>query len=51
MPHRSHEAVRDRIQTLRHWRDKDDIDAQIMADLLEEIEQLEAKKRAAPEDA
>ncbi|WP_313349234.1 hypothetical protein [Paracoccus sp. (in: a-proteobacteria)] len=43
MPHPSHDSVRHRIETLRHWRNKNDRDAQIMADLLDEIERLEAK--------
>lgn len=47
------DAVRDRISVLRQWRDKNDPDAKLMADLLDEIERLEARDKAAapPEDA
>lgn len=53
MPQASHDAIRSRIEVLRHWRDENDPDAQMMADMLAEIERLEARDKAAapPEDA
>lgn len=51
MPYRL-EAVRSRIETLRQWKWEKDPDAQIMTDMLEEIERLsarDARQSANPE--
>lgn len=51
MKQANHDAIRGRIETLRQWRGANDPDAKLMAELLDEIERLQGKALAPPEDA
>lgn len=48
MTYASLEAARNRIAVLRNWRGNQDIDAEIMVSLIEEIEYLERRNDLPP---